>query len=122
MGINSCVGTEGDFYAAREGVLDILASNSYDLAHLVCIHRRQTDRLSVLQHPGLQVHRRHQICAVLLHSIDSSIVYIGTVFDGIDARFRRPQDALGSMSVGSDLASEPMSVRDNGFHLLQREL
>ena len=50
------------------------------------------------------------------------IVNVGTVFDGIHAGLGRPQNALRSVRMGCDLASQAMRVGHDGLHLLQRVL
>ncbi len=73
----------------------------------------------IFQEPVSEVKRGHQIGAIFLHLGDVGIVDIRAMFDGVHSGFRRPQNSLRSVGMGSNFSSQPVGIGHNRPHFLQ---
>ena len=84
--------------------------SKHDGAHVDHLFLEHCGQVPVLPHPSDEVQRRDQPRAVLLHCGDVVGIYVGTVFDRVDARLGCEQDALRAVRVRRHLAAQAVRI------------
>ncbi len=78
--------------------------------------------LQVLVHVLAEEERRHEVRPVPLQGGDRRVVHQVPVLDRVHTRVRGPAHALGAVRVRGHLPAEPVGVRHDRLHLLERVL
>jgi len=115
------IGTEGDLHPTGKRVSDVLTAAGMT-AFAFPAENPGLVSFRIFQEPVSEVKRGHQICAIFLHLGDVGIVNVRAVFDRIHSGFRRPQNSLRSVRMGSNFSSQAVGIGHNRPHFLQRVL
>ena len=122
MWIDRRIGPEPNLHAAGEGMRDVLARGRHDFLAFGEHRWGDVHFGRVFQEPVTEIQSWNEVRAMRLHGRDSGVIDVGTMLDGVDSRFRGPENALRAVSMRSDLAAQTMGVSDDRAQFLLCEL